>query len=95
MNVIAWKTLDKFIRKHTDAKGQISSWYHKIKAASWSGPQDIKNEYRSADFLKNNIVIFNIKGNSYRLVVKVSYKSKIVYIKWIGTHAEYERKSFG
>jgi mRNA interferase HigB len=94
MNVISWKTLDKFIRKYTDARGQILTWYHKTKSSIWSGPQDIKNEYRHVDFLKNNIVIFNIKGNSYRLVVKVSYKNKIVYIKWIGTHSEYEKQKF-
>ena len=94
MNVISRKQLDKFNRKHADARGQVLTWFHKTKSANWSGPQDIKDEHRTADFLKNNIVIFSIKGNKYRLVVKISYKSKTVFIKWIGTHAEYTKQKF-
>ena len=94
MNVIARRTLDSFFKKHADSKGALLTWYHKTKAATWTGPQDIKNEYPQASFLENNRVIFNIKGNRYRLVVNVSYKNKIVYVKWIGTHSEYNKKKF-
>jgi len=94
MNVISRKKIDQFTKKHSDSKQQLLSWYRETCHAEWNSPQDIKNRYRSADFLKDNIVIFNIKGNSYRLVVKVAYKTKTVFIKWIGTHAEYSKVSF-
>ena len=70
------------------------SWYYEASAAEWQTPQNIKDRYRSASFLENNVVIFNIKGNKYRLVTKISYKRKTVFIKWIGTHAEYDKKNF-
>ena len=57
-------------------------------------PQDIKNRYRSADFLAGNRAIFNIKGNDFRLVVKIRYQNGIVVVEWVGTHAEYDKKRF-
>ncbi|CAD7855214.1 MAG: hypothetical protein [Olavius algarvensis Gamma 1 endosymbiont] len=60
----------------------------------WRTPQDIKNRYRSVDFLTGNRVIFNLKGNHYRLVVRVRYQNGMVVIEWVGTHAEYDKKRF-
>lgn len=94
MRVIARKIIDIFIRKHPDAKSSIESWYQEARDAFWKSSMDIKNRYASASFLGNNFVIFNIKGNSYRLVTKVAYKQQTVLIKWIGTHAEYNKKKF-
>lgn len=94
MNVISKRTIDQFIKKHRDAKDQLLSWYKETERADWKSPQDIKDRYNSADFLRNNIVILNIKGNSYRLVIKVAYNTKTVFIKWIGTHAEYSKMTF-
>jgi mRNA interferase HigB len=94
MNVISRRTLERFFKKHVDSKGALLTWYHKTAQATWTGPQDIKNEYSHASFLEKNRVIFNIKGKKYRLVVSVSYKSKTVFVKWIGTHSEYNKKKF-
>ena len=94
MNVISRKVLLEFSKRNTDAKDALLTWFIEARKSTWASPQDIKNNYRSASFLKNNIVIFNIKGNRYRLVVKVAYNSKTVFIKWIGTHAEYNKINF-
>ena len=94
MNVISRKTIDQFYRKHADSKGSLLAWYRETIHASWTGPADIKERYPSASFLSNNTVIFNIKGNRYRLAVQVAYHTKIVMIRWIGTHAEYDKQSF-
>ena len=94
MRVVSRKQIDDFIRKHPDAKSSLESWYHETMAASWITSMDIKKRYSSASFLKDNYVIFNIKGNSYRLVIKVSFKNSVVFIKWMGTHAEYNKNSF-
>jgi mRNA interferase HigB len=94
VNVISLITIYQFFRKHADAKGSLLSWYREVAHASWSGPADIKLRYPSASFLSSNMVIFNIKGNHYRLVVQVAYNTKIVMIRWIGTHSEYDKMSF-
>lgn len=94
MKIIARKTIDSFVRKHPNAKSSIESWYQECLDASWKSTMDIKNRYAAASFLGDNYVVFNIKGNSYRLVIKVAYKKKTVLIKWIGTHAVYRKRSF-
>ena len=94
MNVIKRKTLVEYGLIFGDAKSQLDAWYHEVEKASWSGPQEIKERYSSASFLHKNIVIFNIKGNRYRLVVKVEYQSQVVFIKWFGTHADYDKQNF-
>ncbi|MDD5286001.1 MAG: type II toxin-antitoxin system HigB family toxin [Desulfuromonadaceae bacterium] len=94
MNVISLITIDLFSRKHADAKGPLLAWYREATHASWLSPADIKLRYPSVSFLSNNMVIFNIKGNRYRLVVQVAYNTKIVLIRWIGTHSEYDRMTF-
>jgi len=81
-------------KKHADAKGALEAWFKEAEESSWQTTQDIKNRYRSADFLADNRVIFNIKGNHYRLVVKVRYQNGIVVVEWVGTHAEYSKKKF-
>ena len=90
MRVISVKTLKLFWEKHPDAKSPLSAWYTEAKKARWKGPQDIKAEYRTASILRNNRVVFNIKGNAYRLVVAVKYEFQIVYIRFIGSHAAYD-----
>jgi mRNA interferase HigB len=84
--------LDDFKKKHAEARGALSVWQAEVEQARWSGPQDVKDRYPSASFLADNLVIFNIKGNSFRLVIKAKYKNGIVLIEWIGTHAEYNKK---
>lgn len=69
----------------------LQTWFHDVEHASWSGPADIKAVYRNASLLANNRVVFNIKGNHYRLVVVVVYQNGVVYIRFVGTHEEYDR----
>lgn len=77
--------------RRTPAEQPLKAWYDEAKAATWKSPQDIKNAYRNASFIANNRVVFNIKGNDYRLIVAVAYRVRIVYVKFIGTHAEYDQ----
>jgi mRNA interferase HigB len=94
MKVLGRDKLTKFSQKHADAKKALEAWFSEAIAADWKTPQDIKNRYRSADFLADNKVIFNVKGNRYRLVVKVRYQNGIAVIEWVGTHSEYDKQSF-
>ena len=91
MRVISVKTLKSFWEEHTDAENSLRAWYTETKKASWKNPQEIKTAYPTASILRNNRVVFNIKGNTYRLVVAVKYEFQIVYIRFIGTHAAYDR----
>lgn len=94
MRILGRQKLKDFTKRHANAKAALDAWYQEVKEAEWNSPHDIKRRYGSADFLANNRVIFNIKGNKYRLVVKVRYEGGIVLIEWVGTHAEYNKKSF-
>lgn len=96
MKVLGRNLLTEFSAKHANAKAALDAWFNEAQAenSQWKTPQDIKNRHRSADFLSDNRVIFNIKGNHYRLVVKVRYQQGIVRIEWVGTHAEYDKKRF-
>lgn len=94
MQLLGLLTLDKFKRTHADSRGPLDVWQSEVEAAQWVGPQDIRNRYPTASFLAENRVIFNIKGNTYRLVVKARYQNGIVLIEWVGTHAEYDRQDF-
>ena len=85
---------DDYKREHADVRGALDAWQLEVERSHWSGPQDVKNRYPSASILIGNKVIFNIKGNKYRVVVKAKYEKGIVLIEWVGTHAEYSKQSF-
>ena len=91
MNIISKRTLVQFYEKHIQAKTPLEVWHQDAKKAEWKTPDDIKKVYSSASFLEDNRVVFNIKGNAYRLVVHVDYLRKIVRVKFIGTHSEYDK----
>jgi mRNA interferase HigB len=91
MRIISRRTLKEFWDRHPDAEQPLQAWYIDTKQALWKSPADIKDVYRNASFVANNRVVFNIKGNKYRLVVAVQYEYGIVYIRFVGTHQEYER----
>jgi mRNA interferase HigB len=91
LRILSKGTLKEFWTKHNDCEQQLKSWFYEVDKASWKNPKDIKKFYPSASFLANNLVVFNIKGNRYRLIVKVNYEYKIVWIRFIGTHAEYDK----
>jgi len=93
MHIIALRNLESFWQQahRRDASGALKAWFAEAKAAKWTCPQDIKNRYANASFIANNRVVFNIKGNDYRLVVAIAYRMQYVYVKFIGTHAEYDK----
>lgn len=94
MKVLGRDKLIKCWAKHVSTKNPLEAWFDEVKKANWKKPQDIKNHYRSADFLSDNRVIFNIKGNKFRLMVKMRYENDIAVIEWVGTHAEYDKQKF-
>lgn len=90
MRVIAKKALRKFWLRHPDAEEPLLAWYREVKQTDWQTPTQLKARYPSASIVGDNRVIFNIKGNHYRLVVKINYPYRVVYIRFVGTHAEYD-----
>ena len=91
MRVIAKKTLRLFWQKHSDCEEQLKVWYEEASKASWQTPAEIKKDHSSASVLQDNRVVFNIKGNKYRLIVKFDYKYGWAWIRFIGTHSEYDK----
>jgi mRNA interferase HigB len=92
MQVIAKRTLRRFWQKHAQAEGPLKVWHAVVSQARWSSPQDVKRQFgTTVDFVADNRAIFDIGGNKYRLVVRVSYEHKRVLIKFVGTHKEYDR----
>ncbi|MEN9678850.1 MAG: hypothetical protein RIS76_4746 [Verrucomicrobiota bacterium] len=94
MTLVGEDKIQAFAARHAQALKAMQAWVAEVRTTTWRTPQDIKNRYRSADFLAGNRVIFDIKGNSYRLVVKVRYQGGIVLVEWVGTHAEYDKMKF-
>lgn len=91
MRIISRRILREFWEKHPDASAALQAWFHDVEHASWKNPADIKAVYRNASFVATNRVVFNIKGNRYRLVILVVYPYSLVYIRFVGTHAEYDK----
>jgi mRNA interferase HigB len=93
VRIIARSTLKAFyeIPEYADSKGTIEAWFQFTKKSFWSSPDDIKSQFKNASILKDNRICFNIAGNKYRLIVKVEYRLKIVFIRFIGTHAQYDK----
>ena len=91
MRIIAIGTLKAFWARHPQAETPLRGWYAEASRANWSTPAQIKAAYRDASFIGNGRVIFNIKGNNYRLVVAVHYDKYRMFIRFVGTHSEYDR----
>jgi len=91
MTILSRDKIDKFLRKHANARSSLMSWLLIAEEATWTCPQDIRDRFNSADFLSGNKIVFNIGGNNYRLVVLAHYQNGILLIQKIGTHAEYDR----
>ena len=92
MKIVGRDKLDEFSDLHADARLWIKSWIADAETAKWRTPQDIKNNYATASFLAERIVIFNVKGNRYRIEVRIAYNTGIVVVQWLGTHAEYTKR---
>ncbi len=91
MRVIAKKILRDFGDKHADCEQQLKSWYQEAEKSEWKNLHDIKNVYPSASVIGDNRFVFNINGNKYRLIVKINFIYKMVWIRFIGTHTEYDK----
>ncbi len=91
MRIISKKILRDFWQKHSDCEQQLKAWFQETSNAEWKTPNEIKKEYPSASLLAENRVVFNIKGNSYRLIVKINYEYQMIWIRFVGTHAEYDK----
>ena len=91
MRVVAKSTLREFWINHKDCEQQLKTWYNEAERANWSSPAVIKIDYPSASILPANRVVFNIKGNTYRLIVKINYKVGVAWIRFVGTHKEYDQ----
>jgi Uncharacterized protein conserved in bacteria len=91
MRVISRKILRQFWEKHPDARQPLQAWYADVKHATWKRSSDIKAVYQSASFISNNRIVFNIRGNKYRTIVVIEYRFGIVFIRFVGTHQEYDR----
>jgi len=92
MRVVGRDRLDIFCRRHADARPWLENWLADAESAEWHNPDDIKRRYASASFLAANVVIFNVKGNRYRFEVQVAYKTGVIVVRWLGTHAEYTQR---
>jgi len=94
MRVLAKKTLKNFWEskpEYMDSQGPLETWYLETLKANWETPQEIKAKYKSASILKNGRVVFNIAGNKYRLIISINYKAKMCFVKFVGTHKEYDK----
>ncbi|MDX1959503.1 MAG: type II toxin-antitoxin system HigB family toxin [Leptospiraceae bacterium] len=93
MRIISRKALREFYENPTykDSKTPIETWFSETLKANWNSPSDIKTKYSNASIIGDNRVVFNLHGNKYRLIVKVHYNLKIVYIRFIGTHQQYDK----
>ncbi|OJU24746.1 MAG: addiction module toxin RelE [Sphingobacteriales bacterium 41-5] len=91
MRVIAKKVLREFWEKHNDCEQQLKAWFQEASKAEWKNPNEIKTEFPSASIIGNDRIVFNIKGNSYRLIIKINFDYQMIWIRFIGTHPEYDK----
>ena len=91
MRVISRKPLNELARRHSDAKPGLEAWFHEAEDADWANPAQVKAQYARASILRNGRVVFNIGGNKYRLVVRINYAYRVVYVRFAGTHSEYHQ----
>ena len=91
MRIIKRGTLTDFWQHHPDAEGPLKSWYREVKDADWQSPHEVKAMFGNAGVVGDNRIVFNIAGNKYRLVVKFNYPYRVAYIRFIGTHAKYDK----
>ncbi|MCF6270144.1 MAG: type II toxin-antitoxin system HigB family toxin [Melioribacteraceae bacterium] len=89
--IIAKKTLRDYWEKHAESEQYLKTWYETAKNSNWLNPNDIKKTYANASILQDNRVVFNIKRNSYRLIVKFNHQRQWAFIRFVGTHAEYDK----
>lgn len=92
MRIISKKQLKEFYENplYSDSKNSLESWYKEVLKTNWKNPNEIKEQYKSASIVGNNRVVFNIHGNKYRLIIAINYPAQIVFIRFVGTHKQYD-----
>lgn len=91
MRIVTYKRIKEFTEKHAASENALNFWYHTVTAKQWNDLNDMRQTFNSIDYVGNNRYVFNIKGNDYRLVAIISFNAKKVYIRFIGTHSEYDK----
>jgi mRNA interferase HigB len=93
MRIIAFRTLREFFEKpeYSDSEPSLRAWYHDAKTAEWKSPNELRQQYKYASFVGEGRVVFNIKGNDYRLIVAIDYEFQVIFIRFIGTHNQYDK----
>ncbi|RZK19214.1 MAG: type II toxin-antitoxin system HigB family toxin [Hymenobacter sp.] len=91
MRILSKGTLREYWEKHPAAELPLRAWHRDATTADWKNPNDVKAQFGNASIVANNRVVFNIKGNDFRLVIEISYLTRIVYVLFIGTHTEYDK----
>jgi mRNA interferase HigB len=91
MRIIAVKTLKDYWKEFPQSEQALFSWYEEAEAANWNNPNELKAQYRNASILTDKRVVFNIHGNSFRLIVDIEYRLKIAFVVWFGTHSQYDK----
>ena len=91
MRIIARRTLRDYWERYPQSEQPLRAWVREAAASNWTGPEDVKSRYRHASLLKGTRVVFNIVGNKYRLVVQINYDFRIIYIRFVGSHAAYDK----
>ena len=91
MVIISKATINQFIENHPRAKDPLLDWYIKTKESDWANVTDVRKVFRTADYVGNDLFVFNIKGNSYRLIARIIFGARTVFIRFIGTHAQYDQ----
>lgn len=91
MRIVTYKRIKEFIEIHTDSENPLNFWYHTVTAKNWDNINELRQDFNTVDYVGNNRFVFNIKGNNYRLIAIISFNAKKVYIRFIGTHSEYDK----
>ena len=93
MRIIAFRTLREFFEKpeYSDSETSLRAWYHDAKTAEWKNPNELRQHYKNASFVGEGRVVFNIKGNDYRLIVAIDYEFQVIFVRFIGTHKQYDK----
>lgn len=93
MRILSFRTLREFWEnpKYSNSETSLRSWYHEAKKSTWKNSNDLKENYKNASILGEGRVVFNIKGNTYRLIVAIDYEYQVIFIRFVGTHTEYDQ----
>ncbi len=91
MRIFNTPLIESACKRHVDASGPLENWCLEVERADWNDPQELKERYPSASIVRGDLVVFNIKGNRYRLVARINFRKRLVYVRFFGTHKEYDR----